>query len=181
MVEDTLELVRLRNQFYRDNYRRVTLVLLLSITLNVGMAAAVAYLWQYRPKPVFFATTPTGQIWKMIPLRSPIHTDANVKNWASEAVMAAMTYDFHNYQKQLLAAGEYFTDKAFTEYLTSLKKSGNIEFLTEKRLQADPSLEGLPVILAKSRPGASRFRWDIEMPVAVLYQSASEKIIIHYT
>ena len=43
MKDDALELVRLRNNFYRDNYRRLILALIILLGLSVILSGIVFY------------------------------------------------------------------------------------------------------------------------------------------
>ena len=54
--------VTMRNNFYRDSYTRILFVLLLSITLNFGLAGTVLYVVTNPPQPKYFATSINGRI-----------------------------------------------------------------------------------------------------------------------
>lgn len=180
---DPADLVRFRNHFYRDKYRSTMTVLLVSILLNAACCVAVFYLWQYRPLPKYFATSAEGRILKLVPLNEPLHSNEDIISWASSAAIAAMSYNFLEYKTQLQKAGQYFTDKAFNDYLRSLRDSGNIDLLTQKRLIARPYLEGPPVLDAVgnlSRSEGYAKVWRVRLPIATEFVSSSEKIVVHY-
>ncbi len=82
MAEDALHTLSLRNDFYRDNYRRVMLVLLLSILINIALASTLFYLINNPPVPKYFATSMNGRITKIEPLSEPYQSDSAVLQWA---------------------------------------------------------------------------------------------------
>jgi intracellular multiplication protein IcmL len=179
MSQDPGELVRLRNNFYRDNYRRAMVILLCSILMNVVLATGATFLALHKPEPRYFATNRDGTIIQLLPLNQPLHSDADIRDWATRAALAAMSYDFLNYRTQLQASAQYFTDDAFTTYLKALKDSGNMELLTTKRLVSQPFSEGVPIVLAQGMIG-DRYAWKVKVPIAVRYVSSSQTQISHY-
>lgn len=179
MSQDPVELVRFRNNFYRDNYRRAMIILLCSILMNVGLVVVISFMGMHKPEPKYFATNRDGTIIQLVPLNEPLHTDADIRDWATRAALAAMSYDFLNYRNQLQAAAQYFTEEAFTTYLKALKDSGNMDLLTTKRLVAQPYSEGVPVVLAQGMI-MDRYAWKVKVPIAVRYVSSSQTQIMHY-
>src|SRR4051812_27302179 len=115
-AEDALEVVKLRNNFYRDNYRRVVLALLFMILINIGLVAIIGYMVTHRPTPVYFATSSDGKITQLHALSEPVVSTAELLQWTTQATTTAYTYNFVNYRKELQAASEYFTPEGWKEY-----------------------------------------------------------------
>lgn len=88
-ANDGLKTVLLRNAFYRDNYYRALLAVLLVAVLNVFLLAGVIYQWTHPPQPQYFATTPDGKIIMQHPLSDPVLSDDFVLQWATDAVRSA--------------------------------------------------------------------------------------------
>ena len=72
MVHDPLELVKLRSNFYRDSYRKVTMALLGSVVIIIALVGLVFFLISTKPIPKYFATTDSGRIIPLIPLDSSL-------------------------------------------------------------------------------------------------------------
>ena len=62
MADEAFEIVRLRYNFYRDNYRRLVITLLLMIIINLGLIGTLVYLLTHCPAPQYFATSADGTI-----------------------------------------------------------------------------------------------------------------------
>jgi len=177
MADNALELVRLRNNFYRDNYRRSVIVLLLSMLMNFLLAAAVYYLYITKPQPIYFATNENGSLLQMIPLDQPYITDDQLLRWAVEACTAAYSFNFLDYRNNLQQARKYFTEAGFDSYVKALEQSGNLATVEDKRLVVKAYLTDNPVIVSRGTLGGqSRYVWQVEVPMVVRYVSAGAEL-----
>lgn len=169
------ELVKLRNNFYHDNYRRVVAVLLFTILIITVLGGVVAYLVTHRPAPSYFATSGDGRITKLIPLSQPNLSKAAVLQWATRAAISVYSYNFVNYRKALQDASVYFTTDGWHQFMGALKGSNNLDAVQNKKLVVSAVPTGAPVILQEGVVN-SRYTWKMQLPVLVTYQSASQNI-----
>ncbi len=173
MTENAIELVRMRNEFYRDNYRRVIAILLLAFLIIALLVSALIYVVTHPPAPKYFATNTSGRIVPLMPLDQPNLSTAALLQWANTAAIAAFTYNFVDYRAQLQAASEFFTPEGWQAYLQSLQTSQNLTAVKAKNLVVSAVATGAPVI---NQQGVvdGRYTWEIQMPLLVTYQSASQ-------
>lgn len=172
---DALELVRLRNTFYRDSYRRVLAALLIMVIVNIVLALALFYSISHKPEPRYFATTADGKVMRLYPLSQPVVSTAELLNWATAAATSANTYNFVNYRKELQDASKYFTPAGWKEYQTELKASRNLDTVLAKKLTVNAVATGAPIILDQGVV-AGRYKWKIQLPLLLTYESSSTKI-----
>lgn len=168
-------MVTMKSSFYRDSYVRILFVLLLSITLNFGLASTVIYFIANPPKTKYFATSINGRLTPLVPLNMPNQSDSAILQWSTQAAIAAYTYNFVNYQNELKAASAYFTRTGWGQYLKALKDSKSLEIVKKKKLIVSAVAAQAPVILQKGMLN-NRYQWRIQIPVLISYQSASENI-----
>lgn len=173
--EDALEVVRLRNNFYKDSYRRVLLALVLMVLLNVTLTALLYYVITNRPKPEYFATTSDGKVIRMYALSEPLVTPAELLQWTTIAATSVNTYNFVNWRKELQSASEYFTPTGWREFQDSLKTSNNLETITSKKLSVSAVATGAPVILDQGLIG-NVYKWKVQIPLLLTYESASTNL-----
>lgn len=173
MATEGLAAVSLRNEFYRDNYRRFTVVLIISILINVILAIVILYLITHPPKPKYFATTINGEITEITPIDQPNQSDSAILQWTNQAAIAAFTYNFVNYRQELQAASSFFTPQGWRQFLNALNDSNNLQAVREKRLVVSAVATRAPIILEKGRLNGT-YSWRVQMPILVTYQSASE-------
>ncbi|MHA7840890.1 MAG: type IVB secretion system apparatus protein IcmL/DotI [Gammaproteobacteria bacterium] len=174
------ELVRLRNFFYRDGYRRLSLLLLILIVLNVVSVLTVYYLVMHRPPPSYFATNIQGGIVPLTPLSKPSLPDALVRDWAARAVSAAFSFNYEQYRDQLQeTSATYFTADGGKQFMDALTASGNIDFVTAGKLIAIGQVKAAPTLGAEgvlpSGAYKGRYYWRLTIPLEVLYQGPSIK------
>lgn len=165
--------IEMKSSFYKDSYIRIIFVLLLSITLNFGLASSILYIVTNPPQPKYFATSIKGRLTPLSPLDMPNQSDSAILQWANQAAIAAFTYNFVNYQNELKNASRYFTRKGWGQFLGALKSSQSLIIVKERKLIVSAVATRAPIILKKDILNG-RFSWRIQMPILVTYQSASE-------
>ena len=173
MAKPAIALVEQRNVFYKDSYRRVMIVLLLSILLNVILAGLLAYMLSNPPMPKYFATTINGRITPLVPLDMPNQSDSAILQWSAQAATAAYSYNFLNYRKELQVASEFFTPLGWRDFLQALEESNNLDAVRSKKLIVSAVATRAPVVLQKGVLNG-RYSWRVQMVLLVTYQSASE-------
>lgn len=172
MTEDALTVVSLRNEFYRDSYRKVMVILLISVFLNMALGTLLYYMISHPPAPKYFATSINGRITPIYALDEPNQSDPSVSQWAIQAAIASFTYNFVDYRKNLQAASEFFTAEGWLNFMQALGSSNNLAAVKAKKLIASAVATGAPVIMQKGLLNG-RYSWRIQMPILVTYQSPS--------
>jgi len=172
MTDETIELVRLRNEFYRDNYHRILLILLIAILAIFILIGALTYVVTHPPQAKYFATDTTGRIVPLVALDQPNLSKAAVLQWANTAAVAAYTYDFVNYRKNLQAASEFFTPSGWDAFITALNQSGDLEAVRSRKLVVSAVATGAPVILQQGVI-SGRYSWRVQMPMVVTFESGN--------
>lgn len=176
-----LELIVLRNNFYRDNYRRLMLVCLGLIGLTGALTYWGLYERSHQPLPQYFATTYDGKLIPIIPLSEPGLTPNAVLQWATDAAQACYTFNFVNFRKALQDIRIYFTKTGYQYFLKALKDSNNLDAIQTKQMVVSAVPTGAPVILKKgvlndgSGAGAGVYSWTVQLPMELEYRSANER------
>lgn len=171
-----LEAVRFRNQFYRDGYRRVLTLLLVSFFLNVVFIGIVYYQIVNRPTPVYFATNEDGTLKELIPLNEPFVSQEQLLTWASQAALASYSFNFLDYSSNLQNARKYFTPNGYNNFVNALEDSGNLQTVIQRRLVVKPVITDVPIIVKEGLVERGRYGWRIQIPMLIQYVSASDKI-----
>ncbi len=174
MADGTLEMVMLRNNFYRDNFHRCIFVLIVSIVVNLVSIFGMYYAFSHQPSPKYFATNPQGRIMRLYPLSVPMVSNSYILSWANQAAVAAYTYNFVNYRGQLQKASDYFTPQGWKGFEQALASSRNLQTVIARKLVATAVATGSPVI-EDQRVIAGRYSWRISLPVLIKYESASTR------
>ena len=170
-----LEMVLLRNNFYRDNFRRMVTLCLFLLVIMAGLVGYLYYQWLEKPLPTYFATTTDGKLFQMEPMERPFLNEAQLNQWVVEAAVAAYSYNFVNYREALQEVKQYFTENGYRQFLDALKTSRNLEAVQTKKLVSTAVATGAPVIVNQGILN-NAYAWRIQLPMKVTYQSANELI-----
>ncbi len=173
MADEGITTVTLRNKFYKDNYRRVIMILLLSLLVNVGLGILIFWIISHPPEPKYFATSINGRITPLFPLDKPNQSDSAVLQWANQAAIATYSYNFVNYREELESASEFFTPTGWREFLSALQASNMLSAVKAKKLIVSAVATRAPIVLDKGELNG-RYAWRVQMPILATYQSASQ-------
>jgi len=175
MTKDGLKLIILRNAFYRDNYRRAVVALLLVLGINCILAFTIFYKWTNPPPPQYFATTADGRIIGLHQLSDPVVPDDFVVQWVANAVREAFSLDYMHWRNQLQEASNNFTPDGWKYFLSSLKSSNNLKTLTNLKMVSNATVTSAPQVVQKEIVGG-HFAWKVQMSLLVTYEGGGHRI-----
>ncbi len=174
MADDAVEIVRLRNNFYRDNYRRLVLALLVLLVVAALLVGVIFYQVSHRPGNQYFATTADGRIMPLYALNQPVLSPGELLQWAHRAAIDAYSYNFVNYRDAMQQLSNNFTPAGWKYYEDALKASRNLELVIAKKLVVSAVATGTPIILDQAILNG-RYSWKVQIPLLVSYQSPNEQ------
>ena len=166
MAHDALESVVIRNDFYRDGYRKcLTAVLVLAVANLIGLISVYS-MFSQRPETKFFATSPDGRIIPVMPLTQPGMSKAEILAWTTQAAIKSYTYDYVNYRTSLQDVSEMFTGTGWTRFQEALTSSRMLKTVIAKQLVMTSVPTGAPLIIEEGVRN-NRFVWKIQIPMLV--------------
>ncbi len=167
---NALERVKLRNDFYKDGFRKVIIIALGSIILNIILVVALMMNGQKPPEKFFFATTGDGQLIPLYPTVMPVVTTATVVNWASMNVPNIYSLDFIHYRSQLNTVQQYFTPGGWTQFQAAFASQLNT-IITNKYIVSAAS-SGVPIVTGEGVFGGV-YMWQVQMPLILSFQQGT--------
>lgn len=170
-----LELVIMRNAFYRDSYYQVLFAVLFLLIVNGFLAYIVYYKISNPPQPQYFAATADGRIIKVHPLSDPSLSDDFVVQWTADAVHKAFSWDFIHWREQMQEASNNFTPDGWRDFSASLKDSNNLKTLIDLKMVSNVEVTGSPQIIQKAVV-AGHYAWNIKIPVLLSFTSVEKTI-----
>jgi intracellular multiplication protein IcmL len=187
MAGDELEIVRLKDNFYRDGDYKIFIALAFVLIFVSALIATSVYLHMQKPKPVYFTTDNEWRLYPPVSLDLAYLSDADVLQWLSEVVPQAFTYDFMYYDRELEAVKPVFSNDAWGQMTALLNKYVNKITLQNTRGLTNTVVSGAPIILNKGIPNAGklsgRYVWQVQMPVNINYSSGEKitKVPVNFT
>lgn len=164
-----------RNNFYRDNFRRIMVFAMILVLVLIGQIGFIFFLHATRTMPSYYATTHDGKQIRLIPLDEPNLTTDALLDWVKSAAVASYSFDFVNWSESLSNVKSYYTPNGYQNFMKALQASGSLEGVRSKKLVVSAVQTGTPVILKEGLIN-SRYSWQVQLPMLISYQSASEVI-----
>lgn len=158
------------NSFYRNYYSSVIVIIILAILIVLGMVIVVLYQIFHQPLPLFRAVAPNGKMIALNSFDEPNLMPSTLLTWASKATVAAYTFDFANYNKQIEATRPYFTPLGWKDYQSSV--AGLLRDISQKQIFVNGVISGSPIIANQGILGKKGYVWRIQLPFLVTYQSS---------
>jgi intracellular multiplication protein IcmL len=158
------------NEFYINYFQTFIVGLAIAMFLALILVSTLLYQTLNRPFPAYSAIDPKGKALPLAPELEPNLLPPTLIKWASKAVVAAYTFDFVNYNKELSASRGYFTDAGWEAYKASIAPA--IDTVKQNQLFVTGVVVGAPVISHQGDLPGRGYVWQIQLPFLVTYQSA---------
>ena len=170
MKIDRLELVKLRNNFYRDGFRRISFVLLLSVIINFILIISLLVAGKKElPPPLYFASSADGSLAKLQPLKNAVYNKKQISSWISKVVPSLLELDFLNYRTQLDRSQKYFTPFGWSQFQDSFQTQLNQ--IKKQKLSASGVVTGAPVV-TKELYLKGVYSWYVQVPIMITFEGA---------
>lgn len=173
MPDGPLETIQLRNEFYRDNYYRVLLILFIFLIANVILISALFFEIGHKPNPQYFAISNDGKIVELHSLNMAVLTPSNLLQWATATAIDTFSYNFVNYNEAMQNIQNRYTPDGWQNYTDALKRSRMLESVINKKLVVSAVPTATPTILDMGVVNG-RYAWRVRLPILVTYQSSTE-------
>lgn len=168
-----------RNEFYRDGFRNLIKIAILQGVVIIGLILTlIVYMNNAVPHDRYFATTADGRIMQLRPLDQPNLDTPALLSWLATAVSETMTFSYVNYQRELQNASKNFTKTGWETFTAALQKSHILDSVRENQQIVTAQPRSAPVLM-QSGVLNGRFRWVLQMPLIVKYQSGKESRTDH--
>lgn len=158
------------NATYRDHYQKVLVALIAIIIVVLLMTFVVLYQLLKRPLPVFTAITPSGARLVLTASEEPNLLSSTIIKWSKKAAVAAYTYDFVNYNKQLANVRPYFTEAGWADYQKSIISL--IQTIRQGQLFVNSIVVSPPVIANQGDLPGHGYTWRLQIPFLVTYETS---------
>jgi len=165
--------VMVRNEFYRDGFRTMLWIGLgQAVVIVLMLAALVSYISTSKAQDHYFATTADGRIMQLVPLEIANMQPSALLSWAAQSATEIMTFGFHDYQRRLQSSSRLFTRHGWETFASALQKSRTIESVDALQQVVSAKPRSAPILRQEGVVGG-RYRWVIDLPLTVTYQSGS--------
>ncbi|MBK2123860.1 DotI/IcmL/TraM family protein [Fangia hongkongensis] len=165
MKQDNLKLIMQNASFYRDNFRLLIKVIIISGLFNIFLLLSCWYCYHAKEEK-FLAVNDHGVIKQIMLSETPSINNQMVINWVSQNIVQVYALDFLNYRRELSHVEPLFTsdgwssfNSAFTDTLAQIKS---------KKIVVSATLSDVPVVTAEGYLSGIR-SWKIQVPLLISY------------
>lgn len=173
MAGEEAQVVRLKDDFYRDGFYKVIFSLLAISIAIVFLVVLSLYVHFTKPEPVNFVADNEWRILPPVPLNQPYLSTADLTQWVSEVLPTAFTFDFVNYSKYLKNAAQYFTENGWNKFLEQVNVYANFNTVQNSKLFINSDPAGAPFILSQGLLDG-KYAWWVQMPLTLQYINADK-------
>lgn len=170
MAEEALQVIRLRNDFLRDGFKKIMISLIVVVTAIVLLIGTSIYLYVSKPLPVYFKTDNEWRTLLPVPEKLAYLNTFSLLQWVSNTFQNVFKYDFLNYKNQLQANREYFTENGWTVFSSIVNKYVTSQSLVDNRLFMNGFLHGAPYVTQEGVLNNVRYGWWVRVPMSIKFQ-----------
>ena len=169
MSDNAYKTMVLRNEFYRDGFRKLILILAVMTIALLTAVGALYYEMTNPPESRYFATSPNGTIVPVHPLSQPVFSTAEILEWSTQVVLRSFSYDFVNYRAQLQGVAKNYTGFGWRRFRAALDSSRELQTIIQQKAVMSAVPAGAPVILNQGVNRGS-YAWMIQIPIVLQIQ-----------
>lgn len=170
MAAEELGVVRLREDFYRDGFKKALIVLIMMTGIVIALFALSLFLWFAKPNTVYFASDNDWRIVPLVPIDQPYLNTPDLLQWVSNVLPMLFTFDFVNYDDQVKQLQHYFTPDGWNKFLDQLHNDLNTDLIEKNKSFINAKAGGAPYVLNQGVL-SGRYAWWVQMPIIIDYST----------
>lgn len=171
-MAEELQVVQLRDDFYRDSFGKVVIIIFGVIIAIALLVAIIVYYFLNKPPPVTFPVATEWRVRAPVPLNEPYLSTPDLLQWVSNVLPQSFVFDFNHYNDQLKDSAQYFTPDGWKVFLDLLNVYANYDNVLAYKLFINASPSGAPAILNQGLI-AGRYGWWVQIPIDINYAGYS--------
>ncbi|MBX3708606.1 MAG: DotI/IcmL/TraM family protein [Gammaproteobacteria bacterium] len=170
MAAEEIQVVELRDDFYRDSLGRVVFIIIGFCIAIMGLLGLSLFFYLDKPPPVTFPVDNEMRVQPPVPLTQPYLSTPDLLQWVADVLQKVFVFDFNHYNQQLKDASQYFTTNGWQAFLNQLNIYANYNNVQAYKLFITSTPEAAPYVLREGVIQESgRYGWWVQMPVTINY------------
>lgn len=159
------------DDFYRDRFPRVVIIIL-GVLLALGLLVATSLsLYLTKPAPIEFSVANEWRVQAPVPLEQPYLPLPDLLQWVSRVVPDAFDIDFIDYQAQLKVSTGYFTQNGWSVFMDQLSNYVDQMNLVKNRQFVSAQPTGAPFLINQGVL-SGRYAWWVQLPIVISFSGA---------
>jgi len=168
MADNEIDIAGLRDDYYRDGFGRLMLIMAGMVFAIVMLLATSLYLYLSEPPPINFPVYKELRVLPDQPLDAPYIDTPALLQWVNDAVSKAFHLDFANYNEQLQAIQHEFTDDGWRVFSDQLNNYANYNDIQAKKMFITAMPDTAPTVI-NNGVLLGRYAWWVAVPITLQY------------
>jgi len=171
MAQEGIQDVVFRDDFYRDSFGKIVLIILGILVAIVFLIALSVYLYIDKPAPVTFHVDGDWRVQPPVPLNQPYFQNfhqADMLQWVADSVPQAFHFDFNHYNEQKEAISQFFTPDGWKIFSNQLNIYANYNNVQSDKLFVRAIPTAAPSVVQEGLLGG-RYAWLVNIPITISY------------
>ena len=171
MAKEENNIVELRDEFYRDSFGKVIVIIISMISIIAILGSLSLFFYFDKPPPIIFQVGDEMRVQPPVPLNEPYLSNADVLQWVVDVVPKAFNLDFNFYNDQLKVTQEYFTQEGWKTFLNQLNIYANYNNVQSSKLFVTAAPSAAPTIANNFGIilDTGKYGWVVLMPLTISY------------
>lgn len=175
MAEEGLQVSKIHDDFYRDSFGKVILIVA-SIGLAIVITIALSFYLHYeKPAPVVFKVDNDWRVKPEVAIDQPYLSNADLLQWIGEVIPRLFVLDFYHYNDQVQSFNQYFTENGWKVFLNQLNIYANYDTVQKNKLFLFGRPASAPYITNQGLLNA-RYAWLVQMPITINNVGAAQTV-----
>lgn len=168
MAEEEFTIVTIEDNYYRDCFSRVLVIIGCLVASIAALVAMSLYVYLTEPPPVTFGVANDWRIVAPVDIQEPYLTDGDLLQWVTDAVPRFFDVDFLHIDDQLVQLKQYFTDNGYQVFLNQFNNNVDRDKLQTGKMFATNEITGAPIIVNQGTL-SGRYAWWVQIPINISY------------
>lgn len=182
---DGLALIMGRNAFYQHNYKTILYIVLGQVAVILTLLTMLLKLLDFTAaRDYYFPMRENNEVIQELPLSEPLLTDAQIRDWAEEAVTHTLTFGYYDHLIRLQNSRAYFTTPGWADFTNALDEAKVLS--TIGALGVEDASEQRKVVVTTLRPGTRaeiveqglngyRYEWHVKMTIDLSFYDTKQQ------
>lgn len=169
MADNEFEIAGLRDDYYRDSFGKLMLIMAAMVLAIVILLLTSFYLYMSEPPPTTFPVYNEWRVQPDVPLEQAYLDTPTLLQWVSDTLREVFNFDFIHYNEQLKDSASNFTDDGWRIFLDQLNNYAHYNEIQSKKMFINSAPDSAPTLLNPGGILLGRWAWWVQAPIVINY------------
>ena len=175
MSESANTEVTWHDDFYRDKFARVIVIITAALLVLTLIVLTSISLYLTKPAPIVFLVDNEWRVQAPVPLDQAYLPLPDMLQWVSRVTPNTFNIDFLDFDNELKDNTKYFTNNGWTVFLNQLNNYVDKQTLIQNKQFVSGVATGAPFVLNQGIL-SGRYAWWVQLPIQINYAGGARMV-----